>query len=98
MARSDVYHSSQVFSLRRSHEILLRLKHDPNCDMARAIIWYTDRGAPGDISYVSGVDIVELAAYYFEVRANGAMKRIPYHRIRRIAYGERVIWKRSGDV
>uniref|UniRef100_UPI0034E2C20D DUF504 domain-containing protein n=1 Tax=Methanothrix sp. TaxID=90426 RepID=UPI0034E2C20D len=83
----------KVFSLRKSHEILLRLKFDPAYTFEKAVICYTDRGAPGDTSCVVGEEITELAGYYFESRREGAVKRIPYHRIKRITYEGRVLWE-----
>ncbi len=81
--------------MRRSREILLRLRYDPAFDFAKARVCYIDRGAPDDTSCASGDEITELATYFFEIRTPQGMKRIPYHRIVEITHGGRVLWKRA---
>lgn len=82
--------------MRTSHRLLLRLYHDPAFDFDRVAVTYVDRGAPGDVSTVAGPAIRTLDAYYLEVTAAGRTTAIPYHRIREIRYGDRVLWSREG--
>ncbi len=82
--------------MRTSHRLLLRLYHDPACDFDRVAVTYVDRGAPGDVSTVAGPAIGALDAYYLEVTEGDRTACIPYHRIREIRYGDRVLWSREG--
>ena len=77
-----------------SHELLLKFWHDPRYVISEVSVEYVDRGAPGDRSTVSGVEIRVLDAYYFEIASGEGIKYIPYHRIRRIMYGVSTIWER----
>lgn len=81
--------------MRTSRAHLLRLKHDPAFDFSQAVVEYVDRGAPGDISLVSGDKIINLEQGWMEIAAQGGVKFIPFHRIRRIAYQGSVLWEKS---
>jgi len=78
----------------KSHALLLKYRHDARFSFGNITVWYVDRGAPGDRSQVSGADISDLSAHYFEVASDSGTKCIPYHRIRRIAYAGATIWER----
>jgi uncharacterized protein (UPF0248 family) len=80
----------------RAH--LLRLKHDPAFDFSQAVVEYVDRGAPGDISLVSGDKIINLEQGWMEIAAEGGVNFIPFHRIRRIAYQGSVLWEKSNKL
>jgi len=77
-----------------SHELLLKFWHDPRYAFSEVSVEYVDRGAPGDRSTVSGMDIRVLDTYYFEIMSGMYTKYIPYHRIRKIMYGTSTIWER----
>ncbi len=77
-----------------SHGLLLKYRHDPRFSSGEITVWYVDRGAPGNLSPVSGNDIRELVAHYFVTASVQGEKSIPYHRIRRIAYAGDVVWER----
>jgi uncharacterized protein (UPF0248 family) len=87
--------------LRTSHKLLLRLFHDPAYSFAEVEVRYTNRGAPGDESGVSGGDIANLDRDYIEIAtpfAPGGTTAIPYHRIQKILYEGQVVWDRvSGE-
>lgn len=77
----------------RSREVLLRLLHDPRYSLAGAEVWYTDRGAPGNMSRAAGRDIVSLGPFAFQVSTGTGTKDIPYHRIIRVIHGGEVLWE-----
>ena len=79
----------------RSHELLLKFRHDERFAFPKVRIWYADRGAPSDCSCAGGADIRDLEAYYFEVTTATGVKSIPYHRIRLIRYGGIPVWRRG---
>ena len=77
-----------------SHELLLKFWHDSRYVFSEVSVEFVDRGAPGDRSTVSGVDIRVLESYYFKITSGESTKYIPYHRIRKIMYGASTIWER----
>jgi hypothetical protein len=82
--------------MRTSHALLLRFRHDPALRFEDVTVWYTDRGAPGNLSSVQGTYIKALEGYYLEAAApDGSVKTLPYHRIVRIIYQDRVIWEKG---
>lgn len=78
--------------MRTSHTILLRLRHDPQYDFSRASVEYVNRGAPGDRSTVQGDRILKLEQGGMEIQSEVGSTFIPYHRIRRISYGDETMW------
>jgi hypothetical protein len=78
-----------------SHELLLKFWHDSRYNFQEVRVEYVDRGAPGDRSSVSGMDIRILDAYYAEIISGQGVKYIPYHRIRKIMYNSTTIWERK---
>lgn len=64
----------------RAH--LLRLRHDPALDFNLAEVEYVDRGAPGDLSRISGDKIIKLEQGWMQIAAVDGVKFIPFHRIR----------------
>lgn len=79
--------------MRTSHELLLRLFHDPKYDKTRVTVWYTDRGAADNRSRVDGPSIKELSRSYMEIVTKVGTKFIPYHRILTILYNGAVLWE-----
>jgi len=76
----------------RAH--LLRLRHDPALDFNLAEVEYVDRGAPGDLSRISGDKIIQLEQGWMQIAAVDGVKFIPFHRIRRIIYRGSVVWEK----
>jgi uncharacterized protein len=68
-----------------SHLLLQQYWHDARYDPGKVRVWYTDRGAPGDISVADGSGI-SLEPYYLSIRTPGGEKPVPYHRILLITY------------
>ncbi len=79
--------------MRTSHSILLRLYHDPQYEFGKVSVEYVDRGAPGDRSAATGECIKNLDQGGMEIESDMKTKFIPYHRIRRISYGGKTMWK-----
>ena len=69
---------------------LNELKWKQGFDLDKAEIWYIHRGAPNDTKIISGKDIVSLEKSFMQTTE--AM--IPYHRIFKIVYNEKVIFER----
>jgi uncharacterized protein (UPF0248 family) len=59
-------------------------------DLEKVEIWYVHRGAPNDTKILSGKDIVTIGKSFFDT-ANAS---IPYHRIFKIVYEEKIVFKR----
>ena len=75
-----------------SHKLLQQYWHDDRYDTGNVRVWYTDRGAPGDRSSVSGPDI-SLEPYYMSIRSTDGEKPVPYHRILLITYEGKVTFE-----
>ncbi len=71
-------------------DVLNELKWKGDFDLEKAEIWYVHRGAPDDTKIISGKDIVTLEKSFMQTTT--AM--IPYHRIFKIIYNGKVIFKR----
>ena len=80
--------------MRKSHQILLKIRFDPRYSMDNIRVCYVNRGAPGDCSCVDGNRIQKLEAYYMEIAAGETITCIPYHRVRKILYENMVVWER----
>lgn len=72
-------------------DVLNELKWRDDRDLARAVIHYVHRGAPGDVKAIPGGDIRELGNSFFST----SEATIPYHRIFRIDYDSKAIFERS---
>jgi uncharacterized protein (UPF0248 family) len=71
-------------------EILNKLKWNQEFNIDLAEIWYIHRGAPKDTIIISGREIIKLDKSFMET--TNAM--IPYHRIFKIVYNQKVIFQR----
>ena len=71
-------------------DILNELKWKQDFDLSNAEIWYVHRGAPKDTKIISGKDVIKIGKSFMETTT--AM--IPYHRIFKITYHKKVIFKR----
>lgn len=79
-----------VENMPNPRDILNELKWKQDCDLNQAEIWYVHRGAPNDTKIISGRDIIKLEKSF--MKTTTAM--IPYHRILKIIYEEKIIFKR----
>ena len=91
-----VYPLLNLMRMLTSHELFLKYWHDPRYLFYEVVVWYVDRGAPGDRSCVSGREVLLLESYYFEIGAGESAKCIPYPRIRKITYSGELVWERRG--
>ena len=73
-------------------EVLNRLKWTEGESIDEATVFYTHRGAPGDVASVEGREITELGKGFFHT----AEASIPYHRILRIEYRGEVVFEKPG--
>ncbi len=71
-------------------DVLNELKWKQDLDLENAEIWYVHRGAPDDTKIISGKDVLNLEKSFMQTTS--AM--IPYHRIFKIIYEGKVIFKR----
>ena len=81
--------------MRTSHALLLRLLHDPQFEFSKVCVLYLDRGAAADRSTVHGSQIHCLDRGWMEIKSDAKTKFIPYHRIRRIDYDGKTLWKKD---
>ena len=81
--------------MRTSHALMLRLFHDPQYDFERVEVVYVNRGAPGDRSTIQGRRIHHLDQGGMEIESDASIVFIPYHRIRRISYDGKEIWRKG---
>lgn len=68
-----------------SHRLLQQYWHDDRYRRERVRVWYTDRGAPDDMSVADGFEI-SLDPYYMTIVSGDGEKPVPYHRILLITY------------
>jgi len=70
--------------------ILNELKWRKKFNLDKAEIWYVHRGAPNNTKIISGSEILSIDRSFIETTT--AM--IPYHRIFKIIYKGKIIFKR----
>ena len=81
--------------MRTSHALLLRLRYDPRFEFGKIRVEFINRGAPGDKSEIQGDNIIKLEGFGMEIESKQGSTLIPYHRIRRITYEGRTMWKKE---
>jgi len=74
-------------------EVLNKLKWNDGESLDGAMIWYVHRGAPGDMMRISGRQIRNLGASFFETDD----ATIPYHRIVRIEYQGEIVFDKEQE-
>lgn len=63
--------------------------------LARCVIEYVHRGAPGDTRLVSGASVKEIGSWAFVLGEGATEATIPYHRVLRITVDDAVVWARK---
>ncbi len=76
---------------RTARDVLLSIWWREDMDFGRVEIVYVNRGAPGDVGVIRGADVEHLSRSFVELR-DGTW--IPYHRIKRIMYGDEEVFSR----
>jgi len=71
-------------------EILNELKWNKKFNLNETEIWYVHRGAPNNTKIISGKDIIKFESSF--IHTFSAM--IPYHRVYKIVYKDKIIFKR----
>jgi uncharacterized protein (UPF0248 family) len=64
-------------------------------DLAKCKIYYIHRGAPGDMKIVDGSIIKNIDKSFLVIQGVGEDAYIPYHRITRIDYEDKLIFDRK---
>lgn len=77
-----------------ARKILSELKWHPDKALGNAEITYVHRGAPDDTRTIFGRDIIRLERSFFVLEIEGEETRIPYHRIKRIKFEDKIIWEK----
>jgi hypothetical protein len=72
-------------------QVLNRLRWTEGESLDDAVIWYTHRGAPGDVLKITGRDIKALGRGFFDTEEAS----IPYHRILRIDSKGRTLFEKD---
>ena len=70
--------------------VLNKIKWDQNHDLDKIEIWYIHRGAHNDTKIMVGSEIVDLGKSFIETTTS----MIPYHRIFKIIYENKIIFNR----
>lgn len=71
-------------------DLLNKLKWKDGFCFDKVEIWYIDRGAPGGTNVILGEDVEKIGKSFIYTRD----KAIPFHRIVRIIYEERILFDR----
>jgi len=74
---------------RTPRDVLNKLKWTEGLDLNKAEVWYVHRGAPNDTKIISGSEISKLGRGFFYTKE----ATIPYHRIFKIVYEDKVIFE-----
>lgn len=71
--------------------ILNEIKWTDKFDLNKIIIYYLHRGAPDNIKILNGFEIVIIAKSFIETNSS----QIPFHRILKIKYGNKILFDRN---
>lgn len=71
-------------------DVLLKLFWTDRNTFSRCHIIYRSRGAPGDVSSLSGEKVIRLGRSFIEA----GNLTLPYHRVLKVVVDGRVIWER----
>lgn len=88
--------------MRTVRTVLNELRWREDRDFSKVGVEYVHRGAPGDLSSVTGRDILALEPWMMVIRREGrqgspvpGQAAIPYHRIVRVLYDGAPVFDRS---
>lgn len=82
------------FKSRFPRELLNEIKWKQGCDLSKCTIYYINRGSPEDTAVVYGSQIREIGKGFLILEGDPFEKYIPYHRIIRIEYEDKVIFEK----
>ncbi len=63
-------------------------------DISKCMIYYTHRGAPGDVKIVGGDTIKSIGRSFLMLEGNDEDVYIPYHRITRIELEDIILFEK----
>ncbi|MBI4182120.1 MAG: DUF504 domain-containing protein [Candidatus Aenigmarchaeota archaeon] len=78
-----------------AYRTLGKLRWQGKLPESRIVILH--RGAPGDRKVVPGAVVTEVTKGHFLFAEREGETHIPYHRVREIWLGSRLLWKRQGS-
>jgi len=79
-----------VTTIRGPRSLLNSIKWDSLYDFSQVEVFYSHRGAPGDMRSIWGRDMKVLGKSFMETTRG----MIPYHRILKIVYKKRVLFEK----
>jgi len=82
------------FKSRFPRELFNEIKWKEGCDLSKCTIYYINRGSPDDTAVVYGNQIKEFDKGFLILEGDPFEKYIPYHRIIRIEYEDKVIFEK----
>lgn len=79
------------------HELLARIRWDPQFGRGEFAVGYLDRVAGGIVTVpFAAIRFPEAGHFAFEVTDDeGVVHTIPYHRVRQVIHDGKVIWQRD---
>jgi len=81
-----------MFRSKRPRDILNEIKWR-GFPMHGCTVYYLHRGAPDDTMVILGSEITNLGHSFFTMETGTS---IPYHRIRRIEYADKLVYRKGG--
>lgn len=81
-----------MFSSTRPRELLNEMRWREDADLSFARVTYVHRGAPGNRRTVRGDEVVELERGFMVLEGD---RRVPYHRVTLIEYGDDVVFEKT---
>ena len=72
-----------------TRDLLNKMKWHKNYDFSKVRIWYVSRENENDTDTIFGNEILKIGKYFFKTKN----RMIPYHRIKRIEYGKKIVFK-----
>jgi len=76
-------------------EAINRMRHDPNFDITKAFFVFTHRGIEGEEKTWPIKDVMGISGMFAYMDSSYEDHMIPLHRIRKILYDGKVIWRRA---
>jgi uncharacterized protein (UPF0248 family) len=84
-------HKNLINNMPNTKDILNELKWNKKFNLNKTEIWYIHRGAPNNAKSILGKDIIKFERSF--IHTSSAM--IPYHRVFKIVYKDKIIFKRN---
>jgi len=79
-----------MINMSNPKEILNEFKWSSSYSLDKVEIWYIHRGAPNDTKIISAINVLKFEKSFMKTKSS----MIPYHRIFKIIYDKKVVFKR----